>query len=50
MGPIQMIIARNGTVKYRLKRSEIHQGQTYDITYPVYFAVEANGLWNIVRY
>lgn len=50
MGPIQMIIAKEGFAKYRLKRSEVHQGQTYEITYPIYFETEANGLWRIVRY
>ncbi|MBI5895681.1 MAG: hypothetical protein HZB24_06660 [Desulfobacterales bacterium] len=50
MGPIQMIVAKDGSAKFRLKRSEVHQGQTYEITYPIYFITEENGLWKIERF
>ena len=35
MGPIQLIVAKDGSAKYRLKRSEFHQGQIYELNYPI---------------
>jgi hypothetical protein len=50
MRPIQLITVEDGYAKYRIKRSEIHQGQSYDISYWIYFESVGNGLWNIYRY
>ena len=50
MQPIEMISAKDGTAKYRIRRSEVHQGQNYDITYYIYFEAVGDGLWRIVQY
>jgi hypothetical protein len=50
MQNIQMIYAKDNTAKYRIKTSEVHAGQTYDITYYIYFVVDENGIWKIHRY
>jgi len=50
MGPIEMNTAGKGWAKYRIKRSELHQGQPYAITYDIYFDSSQEGIWKIVRY
>ncbi|MBI5550301.1 MAG: hypothetical protein HY911_02250 [Desulfobacterales bacterium] len=50
MRPIELIGVNNGLAKYRIKRSEEHQGQTYDISYWVYFETGGDGIWKISRY
>ncbi|MDP3283649.1 MAG: ankyrin repeat domain-containing protein [Desulfobacterales bacterium] len=46
MKPIEKIIGDNERVKYRINREEIIQGQTYDITYYIYF-IKVYGEWRI---
>ena len=36
--------------KYRIRRDEIHQGQTYTITYHIYFNCSEDGVWRIHRF
>jgi hypothetical protein len=50
MQAIEMIYARQGFAKYRIKRSEVIQGQTFSITYNVYFSMDENGVWKIDRF
>ncbi|MBW2358724.1 MAG: adhesin, partial [Deltaproteobacteria bacterium] len=50
MREIQPIYFKNGTAKYRIKREEVVQGQTYDITYYIYFIKNCKGLWKIESY
>ncbi|MDA8139427.1 MAG: hypothetical protein M0036_12315 [Desulfobacteraceae bacterium] len=50
MRPIQLITVEDGVAKYRIKRSEVHQGRSYDISYWIYFESVGNGLWKIHRY
>ena len=47
MREIESIYFQDKVAKYRIKRQETVQGQTYDITYYIYFVKDANGLWNI---
>lgn len=47
MREIESIYFQDKIAKYRIKRQEIVQGQTYDITYYIYFVKDANGLWHI---
>ncbi|ABK18038.1 Ig-like domain-containing protein [Syntrophobacter fumaroxidans] len=50
MREIELIYAKGGTAKYRIKREEQVQGQVYDITYYVYFLRDAAGIWGIDRF
>jgi len=47
MREIEMIYLEDKLAKYRIKREEVLQGQTYDITYYIYFIKNFNGLWHI---
>jgi len=44
MREIESIYFQDKVAKYRIKRQETVQGQTYDITYYIYFVKDANGL------
>lgn len=50
MRPIEMIIAGQEYAKYRIKRTEMHDGTTDDITYWIYFVRSAEGIWAIDRF
>jgi len=50
MQDIELIQAGEGFAKYRIKRDEVHQGQSYSITYDIYFSSDANGIWKIDRF
>lgn len=50
MRPIEMIIAGQEYAKYRIKRTEVHDGTTDDITYRIYFVRSAEGIWAIDRF
>jgi hypothetical protein len=50
MQAIEMIYAGQGFAKYRIKRNEVIQGQTYSITYNIYFSTDGNGAWKIDRF
>jgi hypothetical protein len=47
MREIEPIYFESKVVKYRIKREETVQGQTYDVTYYIYFVKDSNGLWQI---
>jgi hypothetical protein len=36
--------------KFRIKRTEVIEGITYDITYYIYFVQEEDGSWKILNY
>jgi hypothetical protein len=50
MQDIQLIYAKDNTAKYRIRASEVHAGQTYEITYYIYFVVDENGIWKIHKF
>jgi len=47
MREIQLIYLVDKVAKYRIKKEEEVQGQTFDITYYIYFIKDLNGLWHI---
>ena len=47
MREIQLIYLVDRVAKYRIKKEEEVQGQTFDITYYIYFIKDLNGLWHI---
>jgi hypothetical protein len=47
MGEISPVYHRDRISKYRIRREEVVQGQTYNITYYIYFVKDSNGLWQI---
>ena len=36
--------------KYRIRKSELYGGQTYEITYYIYFGVDIDGIWRIHKF
>lgn len=50
MQDIQLIYVRNNTAKYRIVKNEMYGGQTLSITYYIYFALDANGVWKIIKF
>jgi hypothetical protein len=50
MSDIEKVYFKDKVAKYRIKREEIVQGQTYDITYYIYFIKGFDGLWKIESY
>jgi hypothetical protein len=50
MGDIEPIVIEQRNAKYRLIRKEVIKGETYDITYYVYFILDIDGEWRIFRY
>ncbi|WP_179137351.1 PASTA domain-containing protein [Candidatus Entotheonella palauensis] len=50
MQDIELIDVQGHLAKYRIRRQEIHSGQVYLITYYLYFSVDKDGLWKILRY
>lgn len=50
MQDIELIHVQGAMAKYRLRRQEFHGGQVYLITYYLYFSVDRDGLWKILRY
>jgi ankyrin repeat protein len=50
MQPIELVYIEENGAKYRLKRKEKIKGKTYDITYYVYFVIDGDGEWRILRY
>ncbi len=47
MQNIQMIYARNGLAKYRIRRNQDINGDQYTITYYIYFQINEHGVWKI---
>ncbi|HBZ57269.1 MAG TPA: hypothetical protein DEO88_17850 [Syntrophobacteraceae bacterium] len=50
MRDIELIYAKGGAAKYRIKRQEEVQGEIYDVSYYIYFAKDPYGIWRIARY
>lgn len=50
MREIELIYLEDKVAKFRIKREEEVQGQTYDITYYIYFVKGLDGLWEIESY
>ncbi|MFH1672416.1 MAG: hypothetical protein ABIF87_03175 [Pseudomonadota bacterium] len=50
MRDIELIYLEDKVAKYRIRKEEEIQGQTYDITYYIYFVKDLNGLWKIESY
>ncbi|HOP46388.1 MAG TPA: IPTL-CTERM sorting domain-containing protein [Desulfobacteraceae bacterium] len=47
MREIEFVSSKDKMAKFRIKREEEIQGQTYDITYHIYFVKDLYGLWGI---
>jgi hypothetical protein len=47
LGEIGPVYYKDKIAKYRIRREEVVQGQTYNITYYIYFAKDPQGLWHI---
>ena len=47
MQNIQLIYVKDNVAKYRIKKNEVYGGQTFDITYYIYFVVDEDGIWKI---
>ena len=50
MQDIQLIYSEGNMAKYRIRKSELYGGQTYEITYYTYFAVDIDGIWRIHKF
>ncbi len=50
MEDIQLIYISDSVAKYRIRRNETYGGQTYTITYYIYFNVGSDGIWRIDRF
>ena len=50
MQDIQLITASGNNAKYRIRRTELYNGQTLSITYYIYFGIDKNGTWKIIWY
>jgi len=50
MQSIQIIYARNGIAKYRIRKSELYGGQVITLTYYIYFSKDKEGLWRIDKF
>jgi hypothetical protein len=50
MQALELISVVDHTAKYRIRRTQFAGGQMMTITYYLYFQVDSNGLWKILRY
>jgi len=50
MQNIQQVYLRQNVAKYRIRRSEMINGQSVEITYYIYFSVDAQGIWKIAYF
>ncbi len=50
MREIEPVYFEKFGAKYRIKRTEVIEGVTYDITYYIYFVQEEDGSWKILNY
>jgi parallel beta-helix repeat protein len=50
MQDIEMVWAADQTAQYRIRRQELYDGQPLTITHYIYFRVDSDGLWKILRY
>ena len=47
MQDIQLIYSEGNMAKYRIRKNELYGGETLEITYYIYFAVDIDGIWKI---
>jgi len=47
---IKLISVIDNTAKYRITRNEVHAGQTYPISYYIYFVVDERGRWKLYKF
>jgi hypothetical protein len=50
MQDIQIITDSGKDAKYRIRRNELYNGQSLTVTYYIYWGIDQNGLWKIIRY
>lgn len=50
MAEIQLVSVKDNTAKYRIKKDKSYADQTITVTYHIYFAKDASGMWKIVRF
>ncbi|MDJ0820092.1 MAG: hypothetical protein QNJ58_28070 [Desulfobacterales bacterium] len=50
MRPIEYVYAKENVAKYKIKREEVADGITYDITYYIYFMIDGKSIWKIKRF
>jgi Glucodextranase, domain B len=50
MQNIELVWAEDQTAQYRIRRHEQYGGQPLTVTYYIYFRVDGDGLWKILRY
>lgn len=50
MQDIELIYIKGNLAKYRIRKNELYGGQTFNITYYLYFIKDGYGLWKIHRY
>lgn len=47
---IQLVSVKDNMAKFRITRNEVHSGQTYPISYYIYFVVDEDGLWKLYKF
>ena len=50
MAEIQLVSVKDNTAKYRINKDISYADQTITVTYHIYFAKDASGMWKIVRF
>jgi hypothetical protein len=50
MQAIELIAVEGQSAQYRIRRHELYGGQPLTVTYYIYFRVDGDGLWKILRY
>jgi PKD repeat protein len=50
MQDIQLMYAKSGVAKYRIRKNELCGGQLFNITYYIYFIVDRDGIWRIYKF
>ena len=50
MAEIQLVTVKDNTAKYRINKDKSYADQTITVTYHIYFAKDASGMWKIVRF
>ncbi|MBI5099609.1 MAG: hypothetical protein HZB30_10270 [Nitrospirae bacterium] len=50
MESIQLIYIDGSIAKYRIRRTETHNGQPYTVTYYIYFNIGSDGIWRIDKF
>lgn len=50
MAEIQLVSVKDNTAKYRINKDKSYADQIITVTYHIYFAKDASGMWKIVRF